>query len=94
MEEKYTGKKVYAEIGYGNDTFLSTEIENWEGGFEKDEYRIPRFTFPKAIKEIYFRIWIGKKVYSISSNKGFNVKNKDRKKFKFLFGIGGQGYKK
>jgi len=28
MEEKYTGKKVYAEIGYGNDTFLSTEIEN------------------------------------------------------------------
>lgn len=31
-------KKVFAEIGFGNDTFLSTEFEE-----ENSEYRVPKF---------------------------------------------------
>lgn len=80
--------QVYAEVGYGNESFLSTEIEEGES-----EYRIPKFVLPQKITEIYFRIWIGKTVYILSSKKGFNTKEKDRKKFKIIFGIGGQGFK-
>jgi hypothetical protein len=42
-------KKIYAEIGFGNDTFLSTKIEEGD-----DEYRIPKFSVPPKIKSIYF----------------------------------------
>lgn len=31
-------KRIFAEIGFGNETFLSTEIEEGE-----NEYRIPEF---------------------------------------------------
>ena len=77
-------RKMFAEIGVGNDTFLSTEFE--EGDIE---HRIPRFIMPDKITEIYFRFWIFKKVFILSSKNGFKMMTKDRNKFKILFGIAG-----
>ena len=78
-------KKIYAEVGLGNDTFLSTEIED---GI--NEHRVPGFSVPKNIESCYFRFWILKKVYIFSTNRGFEVKDKDRNKLKILFGISGE----
>lgn len=39
-------KKVFAEMGFGNGTFLSTEFEEVE-----NEYRIPKFVWPTKIVE-------------------------------------------
>lgn len=78
-------KKVYAEIGFGNDTFLSTEIEE-----DNNEYRLPKFIKPQKTDGYYFRIWIFKKVFILSTNKGFVIKNKDRNKLKIVFGVSGE----
>ena len=77
-------KKVYAEIGFGNDTFLSTEFE--EGS---EEYRVPKFVMPGKITSYYFRFWIFKTVFILSTNNGFEITKKNRNKLKFVFGIGG-----
>lgn len=78
-------KKVFAEIGIGNDTFFSTEIE------ESDkEYRISSFLLPNKIKGFYFRFWIFKKVLILSTNDGLKISNKNRNKLKMLFGISGE----
>ena len=42
-------KKVFAEIGFGNNTFLSTEFEE---GLE--EYRVSSFILPKKLKDFIF----------------------------------------
>lgn len=78
-------KKVFAEIGFGNDTFLSTEIEE-----ENNEYRIPKFVKPEKINGYYFRFWIFKKVFIFSTNHGFKIITKDKNKLKILFGISGE----
>lgn len=78
-------KKVFAEIGFGNETFLSTEFEEGES-----EYRVPRFVVPKKIRDFYFRFWIFKTVFILSTNRGFEMKKKDRNKLKILFGISGE----
>lgn len=79
-------KKIFAEIGFGNDSFFSTEIEE-NGG----EHRIPKFIKPTKIEEYYFRFWLFKKVLIISTKDGFKIVNKNKNKFKILFGIGGEG---
>ena len=78
-------KKVYAEIGFGNDTFLSTEFETGD-----EEYRVPKFVMPGKITSYYFRFWIFKTVFILSTNNGFEITKKDRNKLKILFGIGGE----
>jgi len=78
-------KKVYTEMGVGNDTFFSTEIEEGE-----HEYRIFKFFKPPHIGGYYFRFWILKKVFIFSTNKGFDIQSKDKNKFKILFGISGK----
>lgn len=78
-------KKIYAEIGFGNESFLSTEIE--EG---TSEYRIPKFIKPPKIMSFYFRFWIFKKVFILSTNYGFEIVTKNRNKLKILFGISGE----
>ncbi len=78
-------KKVYAEIGIGNGTFFSTEIEEGES-----EYRIPKFLKPPKVNGYYLRFWIFKKVFILSTNDGFEITNKDRNKLKILFGISGE----
>lgn len=78
-------KKVFAEIGIGNSSFLSTEFEEGD-----NEYRIPRFILPCRIVGFYFRFWFLKKVFILSTNHGFEIMNKDRNKLKILFGISGE----
>lgn len=77
-------KKVFAEIGLGNDTILSTEFEE-----EDTEYRVSKFVVPNKINGFYFRIWLFKDVFILSSNHGFEMKKKNRNKLKILFGISG-----
>ena len=61
-------KKIFTEIGFGNDTFFSTEIEDGNS-----EYRIPKFIKPQKISGYYFRFWIFKKVFIFSSDNGFRI---------------------
>jgi hypothetical protein len=77
--------KIFAEIGYGNSSFLSTEIEKGE-----QEKRVSRFVIPPKIEGIYFRFWVGKRVLVLSTKNGFSLKKKDRVKLKILFGIEGK----
>lgn len=77
-------KKIYAEVGIGNDTFLSTEIEEGE-----KEYRISKLIKPEKIDGYYLRFWIFKKVFILSTNNGFEVNRKSRNRFKILFGMSG-----
>lgn len=78
-------KKVYAEAGFGNETFFSTEIE--EDG--KEEHRIPKFVKPQNVAAWYVRLWVGKRVFILSTDDGFSMKRKERNTFKLLFGISG-----
>jgi len=76
---------IFAEIGIGNKHFCSTEIEKGA-----QEHRVRGFLVPKKIEGIYLRVWIGKRVYAISSNRLFNTTKKPKAKFKFIFGIEGK----
>ena len=67
-------KKIYAEIGFGNDTFISTEIEK-----NDKEYRVAKFLKPQKIEEVYFRLWLFKKVFVFSLPKGISLKKKKKK---------------
>lgn len=78
-------KQVYAEAGIGNETFLSTEFEEGES-----EYRVPRFTWPAKVAGVYLRLWVGKRVFIVSTNEGFKTAKKDRNRFKFVFGVSGE----
>lgn len=77
-------KKIFSEIGFGNDTFLSTEIE-----INDTEYRISNFIKPKIINDYYIRVWIFKTVFILSTNSGFKITQKNKNKLKILFGISG-----
>jgi hypothetical protein len=78
-------EKIYAEIGFGNDSLLSTEIEKG-----KKECRINKFLKPKKIKGYYLRFWIFKKVFILSTINGFKIMDKSSNKLKILFGIQGE----
>ncbi|MFA6018293.1 MAG: DUF3977 family protein [Patescibacteria group bacterium] len=82
-------KKVFAEIGIGNESICSTEFE--EVGGIGGEFRVSRFILPEHITEIYLRFWIGHRVFVLSTLDGFKAKNKSKKALKILFGIGGTG---
>lgn len=77
-------KKVFAEMGIGNETFFSTEYEEGER-----EYRVPTFAVPAKIQEFYVRIWVGANVIVLSTKDGIKRRRKNRKEFKVLLGIGG-----
>ncbi len=78
-------KKIFAEIGIGNGSIFSTEIEEGDS-----EYRIPRFIKPQKTSGYYFRFWVFKTVFILSKNNGFEIQKKDKNKFKLLFGISGE----
>lgn len=78
-------KKVFAEIGFGNATFLSTEFEE-----EESERRVRGFFLPEKIRDYYFRLWFLKRVFILSSGDGFKVIKKDKNRLKILFGVGGE----
>jgi hypothetical protein len=77
-------EKIYAEVGFGNDTFFSTEIEN-----EGKEYRVPGFIKPKRISGYYLRLWIFKSIIILSTNPGLEIVKKDKNRLKILFGMSG-----
>lgn len=77
-------KKIFAEIGFGNDTFLSTEIEE-----NNKEHRVGKFLIPKKLKDFYFRACFFKKNLIISTRDGIKLKSRDKNNFKLLFGLGG-----
>jgi len=79
-------KKIYAEFGFGNESFFSTEFES---GLE--EYRKKGFIIPEDIKEFYLRLWIFKRVFIFSTRDFFKITKKNKNKFKIIFGIGGEG---
>ena len=75
---------IFVEIGIGNKNFVSTEIEKG-----KKEKRVSRFIKPKKINGVYLRIWLFKKVLTISTYDGIKFKKKRKNRFKLLFGIEG-----
>lgn len=77
-------KKIYAEVGFGNDTFLSTEIES-----DDREYRIPKFIKPKVVEGYYFRVWLFRLVFILSTDSGLKIEKKSKNRIKILFGISG-----
>jgi hypothetical protein len=80
-----TQLKIFAELGYGNPNFFSTEIEK-----EEQEKRVSRFVIPPQIEGIYFRFWVGKRVLVLATKNGISLKKKDRMRLKILFGIEGK----
>lgn len=79
-------RRCYAEVGYGNKTLFSTEICELNG----KETRVPKFLFPKEIDDYYVRMWVGKRVYILSSKDGPKIQEKRKFKFKIIFGIAGK----
>jgi hypothetical protein len=49
-------EKIFAEVGIGNQSFFSTEIEG-----RSKERRIRKFILPKKIRDFYIRVWISRK---------------------------------
>ncbi len=78
--------QIFAELGLGNATFLSTEIEK-----RVQEKRIAKFIIPPKIKGVYIRIWVYRFVIAFSTNRLINWQKKNKKKFKLIFGI--EGYR-
>ena len=75
------GSKYFAEVGYGNTNWISTEIENGSS-----EYRLNELVI-KKITSFYIRIWMGKRVLAIGMPFEFVVKSKMKSDFKIVFGI-------
>ncbi len=80
-----TTLKAYTEIGFGNETFISTEIEYPDGS----ETRQRGFLRCMKVNGVYARLWLGKKVFILSSREGFVSQRKNRSAFKALIGISG-----
>lgn len=82
--------KVFVEYGldFDNNRFgfgKSIEFENEDG----TEYRTKGKVLLKN-KAPYFRLWIGKCVFSLSQNNGFKIVHKKRNNLKVVFGIQGE----
>lgn len=75
--------KKYTEIGIGNTWFVRTEIEE-EDGTENERRGTVHLS---KVDDVYLRVWLGHKVFIVSSNEGIKSVRKSRKAFKILFGI-------
>lgn len=71
----------YTELGIGNESFISTEIET-----EACEVRTNKMLIGKPIS-VYVRIWLGKQVLIFDSKEGIKRQKKTRRCFKLLIGI-------
>jgi hypothetical protein len=69
----------YSEIGIGNPTFLSTEIEN-----ELGEMRLHGFLCGPHLLSMYIRIQIFHVIFILDIPEGLIIKHKGYSKFKFL----------
>jgi len=75
--------EVFAEVGVGNDTCLSTEYEKADGS----EFRVVGFFIGDRIVSMYIRVWIGYQVLIVDTKEGIKFSKKNKKKFKVLFGV-------
>lgn len=73
----------FIEFGVGNSWLVRTETELAEG----TEYEEKGVVWPIKFHSIYFRIWLGKKVFIFDLKEGFKKSKKKRKDFKIIFGI-------
>ena len=85
---------IYVEYGldFDNNRFgfgRSVEVENDDG----TEYRTKE-KFNLTQKRYYFRFWLGKLVFVISQDKGFEIVHKKRYNFKIVFGVEGKQNRK
>lgn len=76
-------KLKYIEFGFGNTWFVRTETELED----RTEIESKGIVGPVLYDSFYFRIWIGKTVFILSSKEGFKKTTKTRKAFKLIFGI-------
>ena len=72
---------LYSEIGIGNGSLVSTEIER-----KGDEVRVNGWAMG-VFRSVYLRLWLGKTVVVIDSVDGLKVKRKSHNRIKVLFGI-------
>ena len=77
--------QIYTEIGFGNPSFISTEIE-WPDGFEK---RISGRISGWKVHSAYIRIWVGKIMLVLDLPQGLKIRKKEYNSFKFLLGLSG-----
>ena len=73
----------YIELGIGNNHLLRTEIELTDDY----EFEVKGIVGGIRFKSLYFRIWIGKKVFIFDTEEGFKTKVKNKNKFKVILGI-------
>ncbi|MFF2089306.1 DUF3977 family protein [Paenibacillus sp. NPDC058174] len=73
----------YIEVGIGNTWLVRTEIELADG----TEFEQKGIVKPIVFHSVYFRIWLGKKVFIWDSKEGLKRMKKKRSAFKFIFRI-------
>ncbi|WP_042160959.1 DUF3977 family protein [Paenibacillus gorillae] len=73
----------YIEFGIGNTWLVRTETERADG----TEFEQKGIVKPIVFHSVYFRVWLGKKVFIWDSKEGLKRMNKTRSAFKLLFGI-------
>lgn len=78
--------KRYIEIGIGNRWFIRTETE-YDDGTESEQKGIVHLS---KVQGIYLRVWLGRTVFIVSSDKGLTKMKKKRATFKLVVGISGE----
>ncbi|MGE6256988.1 DUF3977 family protein [Heyndrickxia sporothermodurans] len=73
----------FIEFGIGNTWLVRTETELEDG----TEYEEKGIVGPIKFHSVYFRVWVGRRVYIFSFKDGFKKGTKPRKEFKLIFGI-------
>jgi hypothetical protein len=72
---------TYCEIGIGNPSIFSTEIES-----SRREIRIKGVRFSSLrVRTIYLRIWVGRRV-AVIDWRGLSIRSKSRRSFKVVLG--------
>ena len=83
MTRQRSTLEIFTEIGLGNPSFVSREIE--KDGREKRIKGCVRY----RIRGVYLRLWLGYRVIILSTLNGFEIEQKPRRAFKFILGVRG-----
>jgi hypothetical protein len=74
--------KSFVELGLGNRRLLETELESRDG-----EMRVPGAVVLPRIRSIYLRVWLGRRVLILDTDRGIRTMRKDRRALKVLAGL-------
>ena len=74
---------IFTEVGFGNRNFFSTEFEE-----RNKEYRKDQLISPKKINGVYIRLRLFEKEFVLSTCDGLKLK-RNKEGFKLLFGVEG-----